>query len=70
MPLLVQHGRALLHCAALADAISELYDGERSWQDNAEEVSGRVTPAAIAQLRKDTLQLIMQKSRQGPDSNN
>ncbi len=52
-----------MHCAAITDAISELHSGNRSWQELDKELSERVTPAAIAQLRKDTLQLIMNKSK-------
>ena len=47
----------------MADDIAELHDGERSWQDIDEELARRISPAAISQLRKDTLELITSKSR-------
>ncbi|CAL5221185.1 g3331 [Coccomyxa viridis] len=52
-----------VYVLAITDAISELHSGNRSWQELDKELSERVTPAAIAQLRKDTLQLIMNKSK-------
>ena len=57
------HVSDCVHGTAIADAISELHSGERSWQDIDKELSGSVTPAAVAQLRQDTLELITDRSR-------
>jgi len=51
-----------VHCAALADAISDMRIGGRSWPEVDAELSKTIIPANISQYRKDILYLIKSKS--------
>jgi len=51
-----------VHYAALADAISDMRIGGRSWPEIDAELSKTITPANISRYRKDILDLIKSKS--------